>query len=225
MAPASVPVLFSFSLISFYPSSFHVLPSISQPCCEYLSLYKHKFNPSHKQPVPHWPFICLPLEGESQDRLLRQTWSHLGRTPTFLGTQNMMLEPAQLPWVDLSCLRWSRLVTLTQTRGPSWHWLVLFSCSVLASVFASLVSSPLTSPLSPPSWLLLSSTHLSIIPTLSLPPPHTQKALDTLSDPCFQKRQTLITFNQVNFSSAISFFIILFIFWLCWVLVAAQTFL
>ena len=78
---------------------------------------------SHKQPVTHWPFICLPLEGESQDRLLRQTWSHLGRTPTFLGTQNMILEPAQLPRVDLGCVRWSRLVTLTQTTmwGPSWH--------------------------------------------------------------------------------------------------------
>ena len=162
---------------------------------------------SHKQPVTHWPFICRPLEGESQDRLLRQTWSHLGRTPTFLGTQNMILEPAQLPRVDLGCVRWSRLVTLTQTTmwGPSWHWWVLFSCPVLASVLAGLVSSPLTSPLSPPSWLLPSSASLSVIPTLSLPSPHTQKALDTLSDPCFQKGKTLITVNQVNFSSAISF--------------------
>ena len=99
----------------FNPSSFHVLPSISHPCCEYLSLRKHKFSPSHKEPVTHWPFACLPLEGESQDRLLRQTWSQLGRTPTVLGTQNMMLRPAQLPRVDLRCLRWSGLVTSTQT--------------------------------------------------------------------------------------------------------------
>lgn len=166
-SPASAPSLSSLAL-SLPCQGSHIHAVNTSVCTAQIQSIPPANSPPGATPLPAFGKWNL---GNSQHRLGGQTGSHLGRKlwgSSVLCTQNMVLEPARLPRVDIHWLWCFRLVTLTQTPvcDPSWHWLrlpLLCLCSLFFWLHHHLIS--LHHPTPTILDCCLTSTSLPVIPS------------------------------------------------------------